>query len=311
MIKMKHFKLKRGRSETIRINKEEFEDHGLNKYPYEIKGAGNKPRQYGICPACDNPIQLIGLYSTETTIKPYGKHCGKDMPIGIHNEQAYYYRPYATHKYEVNRDSRKRDLTQLERDIYYTARDNFDIAVKIIQQDTGIYVSRKLAAELLDCFVGAKAHMYFHASIYNIPWMFLYFLETMPCTNFLIKEGSAIYGHLVQRKDTELFPSYIKGYFVVKGKGRKWLDLDLMFSQHNRYVDNEDNLHEYLQMMLITTKQVGTTKREYRQKLEINEYRFPNWIVSEKAQKHRNQFLLDMAKEHMPDLPEEVRLWTG
>lgn len=252
---------------------------------------------------CDNPVQLIGLYAPEKSrVRPYGRHCGKDVPIGTHNERNYRYCPYASHVYETDRNAGKPELTDFERDIYHIARDNFDIAVKIIQEDTGICVSKRLAGQLLDNYVASRGHMYYHATPDNIPWMFLYFLDTGSITNYIIRKDSDLYQYLSGRDDVVLLPSsYIRGYYVVRGNGR-YPDQLLLFKHHNRIVTQDGYLSESIRTVLMKEQQVGTTGREYRKKIEISGVRFMNRVASEKTQEYRDPVLLALAKERMPDI---------
>ena len=71
---MRKFKLHTGVSNPYEINVENFEKLTLKQEPYHKVGKDGVPRDFGVCPACDNPIQLIGLYKKlENTDRPYGK----------------------------------------------------------------------------------------------------------------------------------------------------------------------------------------------------------------------------------------------
>ena len=59
---MRKFKLRTGVSNPYEINVENFEKLTLKQEPYHKVGKDGVPRDFGVCPACDNPIQLIGLY---------------------------------------------------------------------------------------------------------------------------------------------------------------------------------------------------------------------------------------------------------
>ena len=57
---------------------------------YSAVGKDQCKRDFAVCPACDNPIQIIGVYKKlENTDKPYGRHYNHDTAIAKHNEQAY------------------------------------------------------------------------------------------------------------------------------------------------------------------------------------------------------------------------------
>ena len=136
---MRKFKLRTGVSNPYEINAENFEKLTLKQEPYHKVGKDGVPRDFGVCPACDNPIQLIGLYKKlENTDRPYGKHYSRSLSFAPYNETAYRFCPYSSNSREVTKESRKKELTDYERNIYNAVRDYFDLAVYIIQQETGI-----------------------------------------------------------------------------------------------------------------------------------------------------------------------------
>ena len=70
---MKNFKLKKGISTVYPItNEKDFYDLTGGRRPYMETGKDGKKRAFGICPGCDNPIQIVGLYNpVKNTDKPY------------------------------------------------------------------------------------------------------------------------------------------------------------------------------------------------------------------------------------------------
>ena len=58
---MDTFKLKVGLHPSYKITTKNFEDKTGNKYPY-VQDQGKNKSRYAVCPACDNPIQIVGLY---------------------------------------------------------------------------------------------------------------------------------------------------------------------------------------------------------------------------------------------------------
>ena len=55
---MRRFKLVQGDGKPYGITKENFEKLTKKEKPYVMMGADGETRNFGICPACDNPIQL-------------------------------------------------------------------------------------------------------------------------------------------------------------------------------------------------------------------------------------------------------------
>lgn len=82
---MHRFKLSQGNGKLYDITKRNFEELTNKKKPYMLTGKDGQTRCFGICPACDNPIQLIGLYKKlENTDRPYGRHYNRDAVIFLY-----------------------------------------------------------------------------------------------------------------------------------------------------------------------------------------------------------------------------------
>lgn len=70
---MKYFKKEATRSaERYLISSENFEQVTEHKSPFEKRNSDGSISQYGICPSCLNPIQLIGTVR-KVKISPYRK----------------------------------------------------------------------------------------------------------------------------------------------------------------------------------------------------------------------------------------------
>lgn len=311
---MKNFKLKKGISTVYPItNEKDFYDLTGGRRPYMETGKDGKKRAFGICPGCDNPIQIVGLYyPVKNTDKPYGKHYNRDAPIAKHNENAYRFCPYAENTYTITEYRNKEITTEFEAGIYYTLRKNFDLAVFLMEKVSGLYISDKLAKEILKSYVNAAGYLYYGSTYYNLPWMLLY-VYTMPaknCFGLIVKKDSLLYDMFSGIKDICLEPLDRKpGYYRVKGN-ECFIDYQLSFGSHERKIVN-DEVEETLKVDITTEK--GCTGNEVykivnENTLSINERRFPSLINSEKAQTYRdiprNQRLRKMAQEIMPDLPD-------
>ncbi len=298
---MRRFKLVQGDGKPYGITKENFEKLTKKEKPYVMMGADGETRNFGICPACDNPIQLIGLYKKlGNTDKPYGRHYNRDAAIAAHNEQAYKYCPYASHVYKRTEKQLKDKLTDFEKNIYNTVRDYFDSAIYLLRKILGIYISPKYAEQILREYLASKGYMYYGATYYNIPWMLLYFCIAKPVYGKLVREGSPLYEMLKDRSDVVLKPTEGRDYYKVDKSG-DWLDLQYSFILHERKVV-DDEVREEIHFQLFSSDKQGIPVEKADMVLDINEYRFPNLIHSEDSVQYRNDELLQVASRLMPDL---------
>lgn len=265
---------------------------------FKLRTGVSNPYEINVDSACDNPIQLIGLYKRlENTDRPYGKHYNRSLSFAPYNETAYCFCPYSSNSREVIKESWKKELTDYERNIYNVVRKYFDLAVYIIQQETGIYVGERIARRILEDYLLVEGHMYYWATLYNIPWMLLYFLRPSPCYGLEVKEGSALQIFLSEREDVCLTSGKHNGYVKVD-KTNKFLNLNFVSILHKRQVISNE-VKETLHFNVFLNNNIFPSKELFGLDLEINEFRFPALI--EKT-KYRKQWLIDLAKDIMPEI---------
>lgn len=291
---MKKFKAKQGNSKVYPIDKDTFDKVTKKSRPYYY---AEDQKCYAICPQCDNPIQLIGLYK-QTKVAPYGKHYAKNIPLASYNQQAYDFCPYHVDSFKLNRNIRKRKTTDFERNIYYTVRDNFDSAVYILSRELNIKVTQKMAEEILRAYVAHEAWLYPGSSLNNIPWMLGYFLPARSLFKQLIKKDSDLYRAIVSNCSKVEFEDseYYSEYSILTNNG--WPGIMSTMILHNRKLDEQELVQETIVHNVFLDDESHTSI--YTNELKINESYFLNLINSDK--RYRNDRLLKLAKEYMPEL---------
>ena len=316
---MKKCKFEQGMGGYVHnINKSNYEQYATPKSDYEVTDNGVK-KAYAICPYCDNPIMLYGIVSTLEKRRSYGAHMRKNVKSFVYNESTFIYCPAYTGRRTVQKNDRRDHMEPINREIYNSLRNNFSSAIYILSQDMGIRLKYR-SESLLRGYMASRAYMYYGATLYNIPWMLLYFSgEYINLWHSVVIEGSWIYDFLKERSDVKLVNlkndngKPTKSYQVEKC-GR-WLDLRLDFVEHKREYDREnDELNETI-IARISTRDYGSKymtatgeiayhdKVVKKQKLRINEYRYPNLILSEK--RIINNDLEQIAQRIIPELREE------
>ena len=190
---------------------------------------------------------------------------------------------------------KKREATDYEKKIYDAVRDYFDLAIYIIEQDTGIHITKRMAEMILDEYIASRGYMYYWATPYNIPWMLLYFTRPFSCFRTTIRKNTSLWKFFDQRDDVTLEP--LGENYVVKNNG-KFLTLKYCTILHDRKVI-DDEVIETIHFQVFDEKDEKITT-DYDHILKINETRFPNLVENAK---HRNHELLQLAKEKMPEEP--------
>ena len=114
---MRFFKLHQGFNRVFPIEKEAFERATFQKKPYYNFNASGQQVQFAVCPHCDNPIEIIGLYKKiRNTPNPYGKHYPSSIPnLATYNQQAYEYCPFAKKQLPITPKSRKPFASEFEK----------------------------------------------------------------------------------------------------------------------------------------------------------------------------------------------------
>lgn len=74
------YKLKPEETHERTIEKERFEEETYRQEPWFSTSGDGKDIHFAVCPAYDNPVQIIGLYELPPNItRPYGRHLGPEF----------------------------------------------------------------------------------------------------------------------------------------------------------------------------------------------------------------------------------------
>ena len=305
---MRYYKLKQGSQEIFEIEKEQFENKTNIDKPYYIYKESKKDySQYAVCPACDNPIEIIGLYKLpKNTNYPYGKHYTKSIKdLAKYNQQAYEFCPYSSKQTKVTKQSRKPKLTDFEKNIYNLMREYFDIVVYILSKEIDIKITNKVARELLEVYVSGKSWLYPFSTLNNLPQMLRYLYPSLSLYGQPILKDSPLYKTIkdkfpeVEFKESE----YYKNYEILEVKSGYFLDIRYCLMSHKRKIVNHKCI-ETLKLSVSTGYVINDNLRNiYSKIIEIDEPYFLNLVTNaDKNKEYRNQKLLDIAKEVMPSL---------
>ena len=147
---MDTFKTKPGIPEEILITEENFANETGRQFPYVMK-KNEKITYKAVCPACDNPIQIIGLFKREKEVKrkPYGRHTTVDLPgLTVYSEEKYLNCPYHNPN-PHNSDAKRKPGNKKSQYFYNLMKEHFDLIVLILEKKLQIYVSYHFAETLL------------------------------------------------------------------------------------------------------------------------------------------------------------------
>lgn len=100
------------------LTKENYEEatQGDDNYTKIIgSGKSTAKRYLAICPSCDNPIQIVGLYIKDNAKFPYGKHYPNDFAYAKYNRENYIYCPLASHSFGQPEKRLKKEFSEFEK----------------------------------------------------------------------------------------------------------------------------------------------------------------------------------------------------
>lgn len=218
------------------IERTEFERDTRKLEPwYQV--TGDKQREYAMCPACDNPVRLVGLYEElPHTDRPYGRHTGKPVTgFDYFNAENFEWCPYIR-KNQSKGSSRKRGLEGISLKILGIVLTQFDRVIYIIRKETGIWISPKVALTMLENWIEAEGYRFHDATLRNIPWMFAY-----------RSKGLSIFGQKISKGQDDLRQAIADriahARFDEKGRiarGGQFYEVTWCFVDYRRKTENDD-----------------------------------------------------------------------
>jgi hypothetical protein len=169
------YKLRIEHTGSKKIDRNTFEEETRCREPWYQDGSGSKRSQFAVCPACDNPIQLVGLYELPRNLdKPYGKHTTTGISgIAPSNLEARENCPYFDPR-QHDRSSRKDGFEGTPRKILMLLIEQFDRVAYIIEKQTNVVLSDAALRGMLERYKGERGYLYTGATLRNVPWIFTY-----------------------------------------------------------------------------------------------------------------------------------------
>lgn len=302
---MKTFKLRPGSSKIYNINKDTFEKETNQRAPYYIYSDRNEISQFAVCPACDNPIQIIGLYKRiKDGRECYGKHYLKSIRgLSEYNQQAYDYCPYSNHRIEININSRKELLTDYERRIYNLMREQFDRVIYVLSKAIDIKITAGAARRMLETYVNGRGWMYSWATLNNLPYVFGHLTWSKKLYGQPILRDSPLYNAIIDRCPSAQFTQHEfhrNCDILTRKENGQYFNLCYCIIGHTRNIVNDQNIETML--FRVTEGERDDAEIIYQKTIEIDEAFFLNLINLPEDRSRRNNSLINIAHELMPPL---------
>lgn len=299
---MKYFKTEASRkANRYTITKESFILHTNNKFPFEQITSKGTLSQYGICPSCLNPIQLIGI-SHEIKVSPHGKHTGKNIKgLPEWKQRRYIYCPYAKHSDYVapNEQDTISDIDKNVIELYNLLKEQFDRAVYVVQNALHIQCSYDFWRKALLSYVNNRVYCYPWLTESNLPYILaLRGLQQGNCFGQRFEVNSDVYKAVSKHSNVAWADVQSKDYKMLQNNGN-YLKLVFRLYNHQQKAIEGKELRESLHFCIDDN---ATFKTVFEQKIEFDETFFINIINSDNSEQYRNKKLLSIAAELMPPL---------
>lgn len=168
-----------GDGNEYELTREIFMEKTHKSFPFYQSPKRYKTPYFAICPACNNPIQIINLFGVqfqeENTGRTnlHGRHYKYNVAgLPSYLEENYancpLHNPVAFHMIEV------RDNEQINEEILNVVENNRKQICANIREITGVLISNNKLNRVIDDYIAARDYCYTHTNKFNIPYSILY-----------------------------------------------------------------------------------------------------------------------------------------
>jgi len=287
------------------IEREGFEADTQRQQPWYQEGGGERASQFAVCPACDNPIQLIGLYVLPANVKrPFGRHTVN----GVHGlaasdaearEHCPYFKPRAPDK-----AARKKCFDGVPRKILRLLIDQFDRVVYVFERQVGISFSRNALKGMLERYRGEQGYLYTGATLRNVPWIFAYmsdatdlFMQRIAGNEDLRQAVSSHVSGAEIESDGRIRKATVKA-----GATPPYFDVKVSFIHHRVRKEGEDGRLVETMTMVVGNRRGRSIDEIYSQLISFDYDEFERLIRIPEGKGRRRLELVELAETVLGDL---------
>ena len=228
------------KKESILISEENFSRYTQKAEPYYSIINGHE-KYFAVCPICDNPIQIIGLYKHEEgeRRKPFGKHYkGNIAELANYDEEAYRRCPYHNPDYQGKRIRRSKG-NDTSNALYQYLIKNFDEIIQSLEKKIHIKISYTFANILKEYFLVNKGWEYYDCTYNNLPFMLLYAQPSYTLVKRRIKVNTKLCRILRKIHNIKLVETDDKEYLKIVPEDGKFVKLLFMICNHKKKLIKE------------------------------------------------------------------------
>ena len=278
---MREVKFKKGNQKLHSVSLKEFAEVTKEQYPYSRINDGHKVA-YAICPLCENPVRLLGIYGVLKKQRPHARHCKYNVKdIAEFEFEKYINCPHHMKNANYVTDTvSPREIQPINMEILELARKYFDKCIYILQRTMGLKISEALAIQIARDYMAHPGYMVRGANRENVPYIMGRCMRGVGVVERIIIEDGPLFEMLKDKKEITLvkLPSNANEtvYRVESNVG--YLDLSLNISQYRFVSDPTDGLQEYIKIHIGIGDGNGTYKTYAEKEMKIDPFIFNKLI---------------------------------
>jgi hypothetical protein len=256
---MKRCKARVEEIEDFPITIQEIEARALKDMPWYQADDKGKETHYAVCPACDNPVQIIGLYKLP---EPYARHHNKTVKkLAVFNAEALENCPLYLPRARPVKNARRKSIKGIPLKILTRLISEFGVIAAFLKDAMGISYSKALLEKMLETYKAERGYLYTGASLINIPWIFAYMSDSQSLYGQFIKNPGLLNAI---RKEIPQAQITADGQIKSKDQGGKpqFFSLKICFLHHK--TDFADNTLNEKMTMVVST---GQSRIIYEEKI--------------------------------------------
>lgn len=303
---MKYFKIKAlCTAPRYEITPQNFNRYTENKPPFEQVGSDGIVRQYGICPSCLNPVQLVGIYK-KIKRNPYGIHAGKNIEgLPEWNYYKYQFCPFAKSKDRkiINPDERG-IITKETVELYNLLKTQFDRVVLLISKEFGFSGQGWFWKKAIQQFRKSEGYCYPWLTESNLPYIFAFFgLQQQRLYKQKIAVGSDLYKAVCKYPKVKFDYTSSRDYPTLINSENQFVNLCFRFTDHSQKTKDGEELTESIKFCV---DDMDNNKTIFEKRVIFKEMYFLNLINKGENENRRTRWLLDLAAENLPPIRENT-----
>lgn len=298
---MKKFKIATGISPIYEISDKNYELQTGKKPPYR-QNRNTSISYYAVCPECENPIQMVGIFKAtdEAKDKTYGRHHKGTIPnLAKYNEDDYINCSYSNPQWKKSKKLRNR-TSKVANQTLEILKMQFDRVIYLVSKQMGVKISVSLAEKMLKQYLAENGWLHREATLNNLPWLFVQCNPAIPLFGRYIVKDSELHQE-INKKCPEVSFEKREGerfvQIVQDKKNKNYIRLYFTLCNYNKKVEN-DQLIETIDFWLYEDTPHGKPlKTIFSKELIMQTDYFNNLIQYNRKTDYRNQALLDISEK--------------